>query len=94
MLRSVLPEPVGPTTTNSRLVGIVVIIVALEIVEIAHHLAEDRTFTLHAVLRRIVLVRSIGLCVDFARISAILVSFIGSGQLEEISPVAKQVEER
>lgn len=36
MLKSVLPEPVGPTMTSNRLVLIVVIIVALEIAEFAH----------------------------------------------------------
>ena len=47
MLRSVLPDPVAPTKTTSRLSVIVaVIVVAFERTEVAHHLLENRAFRL------------------------------------------------
>ena len=77
--------------TSSRLVLIVVIIVALEIAEFAHHFRKSTVIVLRARFRRIVLVGSCGLRIDFTRIGSALLGLEGSGKFQKISTVAEHV---
>ena len=95
MLRSVLPDPVGPTITINRLVLIVVVVVAFEILEFVHDFSIGGLFVLVVgrIFRRIVLIRCFGVGIDFAWIRRSLLGLVDACQLQLVGTVPEQIEQ-